>query len=82
MSGQSQRDCAIKARRVWDVLYLYNQISSDYPGIGRWVMTRTTSDARFKGGEAPVLVPASAIGQPVEDIGDRGLRLTVDRDLV
>ena len=30
----------IKTWRVWDVLYLYNQISNDYPGIGRWALVR------------------------------------------
>ena len=30
----------ITTRRVWDVLYLYNQISNDYPGIGRWALVR------------------------------------------
>jgi len=37
----------IKASSVWDVLLLYNQVSNDYPEIGRWIMVRSPSDARF-----------------------------------
>lgn len=33
----------IKTRSVWDVLFLYNQISGNYPEIGRWAVVRMGS---------------------------------------
>jgi hypothetical protein len=44
----------LNTHRVWDVLYLYNEISRDYPGIGRWVMVRSGSDARAVQGNRPL----------------------------
>ena len=49
----------IKTANVWDVLDLYNSISDEYPGIGRWVIKRVAY-----GVEAPN--PLENIGSPFQ----------------
>ena len=47
----------VSTAKVWDVLDLYNSISDEYPGIGRWVIKRVAY-----GVEAPN--PLENIGSP------------------
>ena len=34
----------LRTSKVWDVLNLYNQISDDYPGLGKWIQKRFFSE--------------------------------------